>query len=162
MSKTVEVWLDEYGVSHRHRGNKMLHWLCIPAIVFSLLLALRTLPLGSAWLNPATIVLMLAWLYYLRLSWRLALGMLLMFVPLSLFVEWSFVHSAASALAWAAAIFVVAWIGQFVGHWLEGARPSFFQDLQFLLIGPLWLLAAVYRALSLPISDPTQRRALRV
>jgi uncharacterized membrane protein YGL010W len=47
-------------------------------------------------------------------------------------------------------IFVVAWIGQFVGHALEGKRPSFFKDLQFLLIGPLWLLATAYRRFSVP------------
>jgi uncharacterized membrane protein YGL010W len=47
-------------------------------------------------------------------------------------------------------IFVVAWIGQFVGHAVEGERPSFFKDLQFLLIGPLWLLAAAYRRFGLP------------
>jgi uncharacterized membrane protein YGL010W len=42
-------------------------------------------------------------------------------------------------------IFAVAWIGQFIGHAIEGKRPSFLEDLQFLLIGPLWLLAAAYR-----------------
>ena len=47
------------------------------------------------------------------------------------------------------AIFVVAWIGQFVGHAVEGRRPSFFKDLQFLLIGPLWLLSFAYRRLGL-------------
>jgi uncharacterized membrane protein YGL010W len=43
------------------------------------------------------------------------------------------------------AIFVVAWIGQFIGHHIEGKRPSFFKDVQFLMIGPLWLMAAAYR-----------------
>ena len=42
-------------------------------------------------------------------------------------------------------IFVVAWIGQFIGHKIEGKKPSFFEDLQFLLIGPMWLLADLYR-----------------
>ena len=48
------------------------------------------------------------------------------------------------------AIFVVAWVGQFIGHAVEGKRPSFFKDLLFLLVGPLWLLAFVYRALGVP------------
>ena len=50
----------------------------------------------------------------------------------------------------ALAIFVAAWIGQFIGHAYEGKRPSFFKDVQFLLIGPLWLLAALYRRLGIP------------
>ena len=53
------------------------------------------------------------------------------------------------------AIFVVAWIGQFIGHAIEGRRPSFFKDLQFLLIGPIWLLAFVYRSIGLRYSRPT-------
>jgi uncharacterized membrane protein YGL010W len=48
-------------------------------------------------------------------------------------------------------LFVVAWIGQFIGHHFEGRKPSFFKDVQFLLIGPLWLLAFVYRRFGLPI-----------
>jgi len=65
------------------------------------------------------------------------------FSALSPWLNWA-------TLAAAAAIFVIAWIGQFVGHAVEGRRPSFFKDLQFLLIGPLWLLAAAYRRFSLP------------
>jgi len=63
--------------------------------------------------------------------------------------------SALARLPWplwatSLGIFVIAWIGQFIGHAIEGARPSFFKDLQFLLIGPLWLVAAAYRRFSVP------------
>ena len=47
------------------------------------------------------------------------------------------------------AIFVLAWIGQFIGHKIEGEKPSFFEDLQFLLIGPDWLLGAIYQKLGI-------------
>ena len=46
-------------------------------------------------------------------------------------------------------LFVVAWIGQFIGHKLEGAKPSFFKDLQFLLIGPAWLLSFIYKKMGI-------------
>ena len=51
----------------------------------------------------------------------------------------------SNTLAIAAAVFVVAWIGQFIGHAIEGKKPSFFEDVKFLLVGPAWLLHFVYR-----------------
>lgn len=145
--KTLSVWLDEYAESHRNPVNKRLHWLCIPPIVFSVLGLLRAVPLGNDWINVATVAGVLALLYYAVLSRRLALGM----TVLGLLMYWGVEASDHGIGVWhlplMAAIFVLAWIGQFVGHRIEGARPSFFKDLQFLLIGPLWLLAAVYRRL---------------
>jgi len=98
--------------------------------------------------NWATLVLLAAIGYYLLLSVRLAAGMLLISVLLCVIVQ------VLMALPWALwmtslAIFVGAWIGQFIGHEIEGKKPSFFKDLQFLLIGPLWLLAAAYRGLQI-------------
>ena len=98
----------------------------------------------SPWLNWASLTALAALLYYLLLSPRLALGIALAFAALL-----ALTHALAQAPwpLWASSltIFVIAWIGQFIGHAIEGARPSFFKDLQFLLIGPLWLLAATYR-----------------
>lgn len=154
--KTLKDWLVEYSVSHQNPTNKLLHWICIPPIVFSVVLALKLIPVGNVWVNPATVVGVLALAYYARLSWQLAAGMVAIFGALYLVVL--AVESSAGGYAiWvAAAVFVLAWIGQFVGHNIEGARPSFFKDLQFLLIGPLWLLSDVYRRLQIP----TGRRAL--
>src|SRR3546814_16065180 len=104
--------------------------------------------------------------YSFRLSWRLALGMTAIF----LLAYWAVIalHAALGLnLLWLSiAIFVLAWIGQFIGHHVERARPSFFKDLQFLLIGPLWLLAAVYRSMSIPTGRSAAapwpaRRAMR-
>jgi uncharacterized membrane protein YGL010W len=103
----------------------------------------------SPWLNWATLAALLAITYYALLSPRLALGIAIVFA-----LMFTIIH-ALSGLPWplwmtSLAIFVAAWIGQFIGHAIEGTRPSFFKDVQFLLIGPLWLLAALYRALRLP------------
>lgn len=152
--RTVTQWLDEYGDSHRNPTNKLLHWLCVPPIVLSVMGFLWSLPVPAAfgalspWLNWATIAAAFSLAYYFALSPSLALGSALVFAAMFLIIL------ALERLPWplwqtSAAIFVLAWIGQFIGHAYEGKRPSFFKDLQFLLIGPLWLLAFVYRSLGL-------------
>jgi len=157
--RAVGDWLDEYGASHRHPVNRRLHYVCIPLIVFSLLAALKALPLGGAWLNPASALAGAALLYYAALSWRLAIGMA---ATLGLIYGSLLALEGAAGeklLPVALAIFAAAWLAQLVGHHVEGARPSFFRDLQFLLIGPLWELAHVYRALDLPIAAEPGTRA---
>lgn len=148
--KTAEQWFQQYGQSHQNPVNKAIHWVCIPLIVVSLLGVLMSvpLPLGPGWLNPATLVLALALGWYAMISVRLALGMLLAGTAML---------AAASALQalpvplWLSSlvVFVLAWVGQFVGHRIEGKKPSFFEDVQFLLVGPLWLLGFVYRRLGI-------------
>jgi uncharacterized membrane protein YGL010W len=152
---SLSAWLTEYGASHQNPTNKLLHWICVPPIMLALLGFLRCIPLPAAvgahaaWLNWASLFALAALLYYLVLSPALALGIALVFAAMLALVQ------GLTGLPWplwlsSLVIFVVAWIGQFVGHAIEGRRPSFFKDLQFLLIGPLWLLAAAYRRLSVP------------
>lgn len=150
--KTVHQWLAEYSISHRHPANKTLHWICVPWIVFSIFGLLRLVPVGNEFVNIATLGAVGMLLYYAMLSWRLTLGMVPAFLLMAAMVEWSFHSFGAMTHAIAmVAIFVLAWIGQFIGHHMEGAKPSFLKDLQFLLIGPLWLLADVYRRFDLSL-----------
>ena len=153
--RSVGEWLSEYGSSHQHPTNKLLHWVCVPPIVLAVLGFLWSLPVPgsfstlSPWLNWATLAAVVAICYYLALSPHLAAGVAVAFALLLL------VTSLLAQLPWplwltSAVIFVIAWIGQFAGHALEGRRPSFFKDVQFLLVGPLWLVAALYRALRVP------------
>lgn len=152
--RSVDTWLDEYSESHRNPTNELLHLICVPAIVLAGLGFLSLLPVPafmasiSASLNWAVIAVAATLAYYCTLSPRLALGML----PLLVLGLWlvSVLQQVPLPL-WATclAIFVVAWIGQFIGHAVEGRRPSFFKDAQFLLIGPLWLLSFAYRRLGL-------------
>jgi uncharacterized membrane protein YGL010W len=149
--RTLDDWLDEYTQSHRDPVNKALHWICVPLIVFAVLGAFAALPApgplaaGGGW---TTVVVLLALAYWMRLSWRLGLGMLPVLGAFALGLR---ALAASGPPLWQSClgIFVVAWIGQFIGHAVEGRRPSFFKDLQFLLIGPLWLLAAAFRAAGL-------------
>ena len=153
--RSVSDWLAEYGASHQNPTNKLLHWLCVPPIVLAVMGLLWCVPVPrafaavSAWLNWASLAAAAALLYYLALSPRLAAGVAIAFAGLLALTR------ALSGLPWplwetSVVIFGVAWIGQFIGHAIEGVRPSFFKDLLFLLIGPLWLLAAAYRRLGAP------------
>ena len=145
--RNVNALLSEYGESHQNRINKKIHWVCVPAIMFSLLGILWSFPFPfkiSPLANWATVLIVLSVVYYFFLSWQLAIGMLLNCVFMILILQWV---DGFTIPLWqiATTIFIVAWIGQFVGHHIEGQRPSFFQDVQFMLLGPIWLLAAVYR-----------------
>ena len=142
--------LAEYGESHQNPTNKLVHWVCVPLIMFSLLGLLWSVPVPafvqniSPWLNWGTLVMALALLYYVRLSGRLALGMVLVWVAMAAGLR--VVSELAVLPLWGICliIFALAWVGQFWGHKVEGKKPSFLKDLQFLLIGPLWLLHFVY------------------
>lgn len=153
--KTVDAWLSEYGESHQNAANKLLHWICVPIIVVSLAGLLWSLPVPQSFravsplLNWGTILLVAGVLYYFAMSWSLALGMVLFVAAVIASIV------GLEQLPWSLwtvclALFVVAWIGQFIGHHYEGRRPSFFKDVQFLMIGPLWLLSFIYRKLRIP------------
>ena len=152
--RTVADWLEEYAESHADPTNKLLHWICVPPIVTAVMGLLWSIPTPavmsdvSPWLNWSTIVAALAVMYYIALSRPLAIGITIAFVAL-----FGILH-VLNELPWplwatSLTIFVVGWIGQFTGHAIEGKRASFFKDIQFLLIGPLWLVAAVYRRLGI-------------
>lgn len=153
--KTVNQWLAEYGESHQNPSNKALHWLCVPLIVVSLVGLLASLPIPavfreiSPFANWGTLLIALGVLYYFAISWSLALGMIV-FSGLVI-ASLTFLDRLPGSL-WIACVvlFVIAWIGQFIGHHYEGKRPSFFKDIQFLMIGPLWLLSFIYRKLRIP------------
>jgi uncharacterized membrane protein YGL010W len=142
-------WLDEYAASHRNPINKALHWICVPLIVWSLIGLLWSLPapgreqLGYA--NWASYAVAAAVLYYAVLSMPLALGVLPLLAAMLFSVDALSQLSRVPLWAVSTAVFAVAWVGQFIGHAIEGKRPSFFKDVQFLLIGPIWLLAELYR-----------------
>ncbi len=152
--KTVYQWLDEYGDSHKNETNKTIHWICVPSIFFSItgLLYCVKLPLhlsDAIQMNVAMLVLLLITIYYFSLSFRLGIGMLL-FGVVCLFICYEIEKNISTPL-WLICIiiFAVAWIGQFYGHSVEGKKPSFFKDIQFLLIGPMWLMSFIYKRLGI-------------
>lgn len=149
--RTAEQLLTEYGVSHRNPTNKALHWICVPIIVWCALGLFWITPLPGALqtflpaANWAVITTLAVVVYYAFLSPRLALGVMPIFILFLWSIDALQRHAPLPLWIICVALFSLAWIGQFIGHAIEGRRPSFFKDLQFLLIGPLWLLADLYR-----------------
>jgi uncharacterized membrane protein YGL010W len=138
--------LNEYGESHQHPTNKLVHWICVPLIFWSIAGLLYAIPFHAFndWINVASIALMAVLIYYVRLSLKLAIGMLV-FAAICI-LSWRFLAiMELPIIAIALSVFAGAWIGQFWGHKIEGKKPSFLKDIQFLLIGPAWLMSQIIR-----------------
>jgi len=152
--RKVDLLLSEYGISHQHPTNKAIHWICVPVIFFSIVGLVFSLPTGPLesfspvagdFANWATVVLAIVLVYYASLSPPLALGMFL-FSALCLAIA-NLVHLVSPVPLWliSLGLFLLAWIFQFYGHKIEGKKPSFLKDIQFLLIGPAWLMHFIYK-----------------
>jgi uncharacterized membrane protein YGL010W len=157
--RKIDELLAEYGASHQDQTNKIIHWICVPLIFFSIVGLIASIPSegvqrflgeGNPYANWAAVLLILVLVYYVSLSIPLGVGMLL-FALLCLYLARLIAQSNLAPL-WLISIivFVMAWIGQFYGHKVEGKKPAFLKDVQFLLIGPAWLLHFIYRKLRIP------------
>ena len=149
--RTINDWLNEYGESHKNETNKLIHWICVPVIFFSILGMLYAVKLpfymGDYQLNVGLIISVVALLYYFSLSASLSVGMFLYLLVCMLLAN--LIESSGIMPLWlfSIIIFVLAWVGQFYGHKIEGKKPSFLKDLQFLMIGPAWLMSFIYKKL---------------
>ena len=156
MSK-IQQLLNEYSESHQNTTNKSIHWICVPLIFWSIVALLYSIPNGFLvdlfgdhfYCNWGVLAMIPVLLYYASLSISLTIGMFV-FISACLFLSEILLHNELIPL-WAIAliVFVLAWIGQFYGHQVEGKKPSFLKDIQFLLIGPVWLLHFIYRRIGL-------------
>ncbi len=131
-SRRVDQLLAHYGESHQNPTNEAIHLMAIPAIMFSLIGLLYSLHPAVAYAFVAASLV-----YYARLS----IGFLLAMAALSA-VGLAGVHALGDKrLAVSAGVFLVAWVFQFIGHKVEGRKPSFFEDIQYLWVGPLFVLS---------------------
>jgi uncharacterized membrane protein YGL010W len=153
VKKTADQWFAEYGDSHQDHTNEIIHWICVPVISCCVLGFIWSLPVPAAlearapWFTWALPGMLGFWIFYARLSLALSAGMLLFMAlcyaivaMVEFFVPWAVWKVCLAA-------FALAWIGQFIGHKIEGKKPSFRKDLVFLLIGPAWLMSFVYKRL---------------
>jgi uncharacterized membrane protein YGL010W len=150
--KTLDQWFEEYAVSHQNPKNKAIHYICVPAIFFSIVGLLMSIP--SGFLNSllhlnqpiienwAAVVLIFVLFFYIRLSVSMAIK-IAVFSVLCLVINF-YIGQFVPLWAFSIAVFAVAWIGQFYGHNIEGKKPSFLKDIQFLLIGPAWVVENLF------------------
>ena len=136
MKRSLEDWLQAYAWSHQNLWNKRIHYICVPLIMWSIL--------ALCWLASPWVILFLSVVslfFYFSLSIRSGFYMLLvLFLMLLSIIGIQIQYSTYVLLILSVGVFVIAWIFQFIGHHIEKRKPSFFQDLQFLLVGPLWII----------------------
>ncbi len=149
--KTLVDQLSQYAAYHRDARNLVTHLIGIPMIVVAVvtLLSRPAFDVAGIALSPAVIVAAIAVGYYLMLDVRMGLAML---VAIGLSVtagQWFASLSTAGWLAWGIGLFVVGWVFQFVGHYYEGRKPAFVDDIVGLIIGPLFVAAEIAFAFGL-------------
>ena len=153
--KSADQWFADYGESHQDGTNETIHWICVPIIFFSVMGLLWSIPVPLVlagplpwfnWLHP---VMLAALIFYFRLSVPLAFGLLGFIAVCYGLLEWQAIVCPFPAWKSSLILFVLAWIGQFIGHKIEGKKPSFFKDVVFLLIGPAWLMHFIYKKMKL-------------
>jgi uncharacterized membrane protein YGL010W len=143
--KTLVDHLAQYAAYHRDRRNIATHFIGIPmiAVAVAILLSRSGLEVFGLWVSPALVVSLGAVLFYARLDARFGLTMAV-FMTLNLWAGQ--VLAAQSFTTWLSAgigLFVVGWVFQFVGHYFEGRKPAFVDDLVGLIVGPLFVVAEV-------------------
>ena len=154
--QTLQQLLDAYAVSHQNKTNKIIHYFCVPAIFFSIVGLLMSIPSGlitsltgienPLYTNWGVVFLIPLMIFYIRLSLKMTF-LILGFAILCILGNYQL---ALQMSLWkvSAVIFVIAWIVQFYGHKIEGKKPSFLDDIKFLLVGPAWILDHVFKSKS--------------
>ena len=133
--KDAAWYLEKYGESHQNPINIIIHKIFVPLIMFSVIGLLWVIPTGfNSWfLNLGMLLAIAALGFYLTMGFKVFMSMLLLIIPMvygNYFLSDTNVHLQISLI-----IFVVGWIMQFIGHKIEGKKPSFLDDLLFLLVG---------------------------
>lgn len=154
--RKIDLLFAEYAESHRNSTNKLIHWICVPLIFWTILGFISLIP-APHFCAPyfgctslvSLIAVILVTLFYLRLS--LLIGFIMIFAMLLMEHLAYAVNIHLGNKSWMIflAVFIITWILQFVGHKIEGKKPSFLKDLQFLLIGPIWLLSFILKKLGI-------------
>ncbi len=154
--RKIDHLFSEYAESHQNPTNKTIHWICVPLIFWSILGFISLIPSPHIFIEyfgmisiVSLVAIFLVTFFYFRLSWRIALIMvfiMLLMEHLVYFINIKFQHKSWICFL---SVFVLSWIGQFYGHKIEGKKPSFLKDLQFLLVGPIWLLHFILKKLGI-------------
>ena len=150
--RKIEQLFSEYGESHQNGTNKTIHWICVPLIFWTILGFISYIPTphfyipSFGYISIASIIaLVIVSIFYFRLS--VVVGFIMIFLMLIMEYFISLCNLQFGSKSWLVylVVFIITWILQFVGHKIEGKKPSFLKDLQFLLVGPIWLLGFILR-----------------
>jgi uncharacterized membrane protein YGL010W len=153
--RSLNQWLDEYSISHQNPTNQIIHKVFVPLIEFSLLGLMWLIPTPESfwefpYLNWATIFSVIALSFYISLlNLKYVIGSIAMLLPMLFVIDLLKNSYGGIVVYFFLGVFVFSWIAQFIGHKIEGKKPSFLKDLLFLLIGPLWVLKSLYRKIGL-------------
>ena len=147
--RSIDLQFARYAHQHGSTTGRNIHGISGFAILWSMVALLWCIPVPGTLARTgiwAALAMFFAWSYYYRLSRPLGLGMLAVFFVFGCLCRLFEMRLGLAALLWtAAAVFAIGGIAQFVGYRIEGRRPAFLGDLRYLLVGPLWVLARVYR-----------------
>ncbi len=149
--RKIDQLFAEYAESHQNQTNKFIHWICVPLIFFTIVGFISLIPAPHfGCISIASIVaLVLVSIFYFALSWRISIIMLFFMLLMEHFAYAINVHFKENSWIIYLSIFVITWIFQFIGHKIEGKKPSFLKDLQFLLVGPIWLLHFILKKIGI-------------
>ena len=138
--RKIDALINHYGESHQNSTNELIHFIAIPLITLSLSGLLYAI-------HPFVLYAFLAgsFVYYVRLSTVFLITMLVW----SAAMLWVIQSMGSQLVTFCIAIFVGAWVLQFIGHKIEGKKPSFFEDIQYLWVGPLFVLSKLFTRLGI-------------
>jgi uncharacterized membrane protein YGL010W len=144
--KKIDYLINEYHKDHLNPFNQKIHKLCVPLIMWSIIGLIWSIPspgyLTQLNLNWALLFIFASMSYWLVLSFKYFLLMLPFIIGIIYSVYWVGLNS--NILLASIVVFIISWLFQFWGHKIEGKKPSFFQDVTFLLIGPLWVAKSLF------------------
>jgi len=154
--RKIDLLFAEYAESHRNATNKLIHWICVPLIFWTILGFISIIPsraIGFRYIGEISYVSFVAiglvTLFYMRLSVLISVIMFLVMILMESFAYGVNIRFKGDSWMVYLSVFIATWILQFVGHKIEGKKPSFLKDLQFLLVGPIWLLSFVLKKLGI-------------
>ena len=155
--RKIDQLFDEYASSHQNKTNKTIHWICVPLIFWTIIGFISIIPSPQIFIQyfgmisvVSIIAIVLVSIFYFRLSWRIAIIMIFLMLLMEHFAYAINVHFGHQSWLVFLSIFIITWIFQFIGHKIEGKKPSFLKDLQFLLVGPIWLLHFILKKFNIP------------
>lgn len=154
--RKIDLLFAEYAESHRNSTNKLIHWICVPLIFWTILGFISLIPsksIGFIYIGEISYISLIAMalvtFFYMRLSFLIGLIMIFVMTLMESFAYGINVRCKENSWMVYLGVFIITWILQFVGHKIEGKKPSFLKDIQFLLVGPIWLLSFILKKLGI-------------